>query len=73
MDNVVVLVLFLNDLAKIKSQFVERAPSIHPWRPKGGQSGREKRRQKSSTTDERVAAIIPDPTDRPWVSEDALD
>ena len=42
-DNVVVLLLFLNDLAKIKSQFVERPPSIH----RGGESVQQRTRESS--------------------------
>ena len=43
----------------------------HPRRPRGSQSGREKRRDESFQVVENFRpAFSPDPTECPWVSED---
>ena len=47
-----------------------RPGSVHPRRPRGSQSGWEKRGARTWNGFRR--AFSPDPTDRPWVSEDGI-
>ena len=47
-----------------------RPESVHPRRPRGSQSGWEKRGARTWNGFRR--AFSPDPTDRPWVSEDGI-
>ena len=66
--------------SEITGQITLTEQSPHPRRPRGSQSGREKRRDESFQVRAALLPVLenfrpafsPDPTDCPWISEDAV-